>query len=204
MSDHLNPSTRLIYLHGFLSSPESQKAVSLIDYAQTELGVLMDQGKFELLVPELPHKPEEAVALIENLVSGSARTVFIGSSLGGFYSIYFAEKLACKAILVNPLVILDESLADNFLGHHTNYYTGEEVEIDIADAEFLMTLEMSDIRQQDNYLLLLETGDEVLDYKQALAKFPNANQHVIKGGNHRFESFEKFLPEMMTFAEVSV
>ena len=202
MSDDLNPSTRLIYLHGFLSSPKSQKALSLVSYAQNELDDLMNQAKLELVVPALPHKPEEAVALIEELVSGSSKTVFIGSSLGGFYSIYFAEKLGCKAILVNPLVTLHESLAGSFLGHHTNLYTGEEFDLELSDAEYLLTLEQEHIKQQENYLLLLETGDEVLDYKQALAKFPEANQIVVPGGNHRFESFEKYLPEMIAFAEL--
>jgi len=202
MSDDLNPSTRLIYLHGFLSSPESQKALSLVNYAQTELDDLISQGKLELLVPTLSPKPEEAIDQIEKLISGSTRKVFIGSSLGGFYSIYLAEKFACKAILVNPLVALQESLADSFLGHHTNLYTGEEFDLELSDAEYLLTLEQAHIKQQDNYLLLLETGDEVLDYKQALDKFPQAKQIIVQGGNHRFESFEKYLPEMIAFAEL--
>lgn len=202
MSDALNPSTRLIYLHGFLSSPESQKARSLVNYVQNELIDLINQGRLELLVPALPHKPEEAVALIEKLTSGSTKTVFIGSSLGGFYSIYLAEKFACKAILVNPLVTLHESLADSFLGHHTNLYTGEEVDLELSDAEYLLTMEQTYIKEQNNYLLLLETGDEVLDYQQALEKFPQANQIIVEGGNHRFENFEKYLPEMIAFAEL--
>ena len=200
MSDELNPCTRLIYLHGFLSSPKSQKAQSLIDYVQNELIELIDQGKLELLVPTLPSKPEQAIFLIEKLMLGSERVVLIGSSLGGFYSIYFAEKHSCKAILVNPLAELDESLADTFLGHHTNLYNGEEFEIEISDAEYLLTLEQNNIKQQDNYLLLLETGDEVLDYKLALGKFPKADQAVISGGSHRFENFEKYIPEIIKFA----
>ncbi|MDG2090778.1 MAG: YqiA/YcfP family alpha/beta fold hydrolase [Gammaproteobacteria bacterium] len=202
MSEDLSPSTRLIYLHGFKSSPKSQKAQSLIDFAQNELIELIDQGKLEVLVPTLPYKPEQAIALIEELILDSAKTVFIGSSLGGFYSIYFAERFHCKAVLVNPLVELDESLADTFLGHHINLYNGEEFEIEMSDAEYLLTLEQSNIKQQDNYLLLLETGDEVLDYKLAIKKFPKAAQVVIPGGNHRFESFEKYLPEIVEFAEL--
>jgi len=119
MSDDSSSSTRLIYLHGFKSSPKSEKALSLIDYAQNELIDLIDQGKLEVLVPALPYKPKQAIALIEKLILSFARTVIVGSSLGGFYSIYFAEKYNCRAILVNPLVTLQESLADTFLGHHT-------------------------------------------------------------------------------------
>lgn len=200
MSDELSPATRLIYLHGFKSSPKSQKAQSLIDYAQNELIDLLDQGKLELLVPRLPYKPEKAIALIEKLINGSDKVALIGSSLGGFYSIYFAEKFNCKAILVNPLVALQESMAATFLGHHTNLYSGEEFDIEMSDAEYLKSLEQTVIEQQRKYLLLLETGDEVLDSKLALDKFPSAKQVVIEGGNHRFESFEKYLPQMIEFA----
>ncbi|MFL2840711.1 MAG: YqiA/YcfP family alpha/beta fold hydrolase [Pseudohongiellaceae bacterium] len=202
MSDDLDSNTSLIYLHGFKSSPRSQKALSLIDYAQNELIDWIDQGKLELLVPTLPYKPEQAVALIEKLILSSVRPVLIGSSLGGFYSIYFAEKFNCKAVLVNPLVTLQESLADSFLGHHTNLYNGDEFDIEISDAEYLMTLERANIVQQDQYLLLLETGDEVLDYRKALEKFPKAEQVVIAGGNHRFENFEKYLTKIIEFVDL--
>ncbi len=161
---------------------------------------MIDQGKLEVLVPALPYKPEQAIALIEELILSSARTVIVGSSLGGFYSIYFAEKYNCRAILVNPLVTLQESLADIFLGHHTNLYSGEEFDIEISDANYLITLEQANIEHQEKYLLLLETGDEVLDYKLALEKFSNAAQHVLPSGNHRFENFEKYIPEIIEFA----
>lgn len=201
-SDDSRQSTRLIYLHGFLSSPKSEKAISLIDYAQNELIELIDQGKLEVLVPALPHKPKQAIAYIEKLISGSTNTVLIGSSLGGFYSIYFAEKFRCKAVLVNPLVTLQESLADSFLGHHINPYSGEDFEIEMSDAEYLLSLEHADIKDHEKYLVLLEEGDEVLDYKLTLEKFHNSSQHVLPGGNHRFENFEKYIPEIIKFAEL--
>jgi uncharacterized protein len=201
-SDDSRQSTRLIYLHGFLSSPKSEKAKSLIEYAQNELIELIDQGKLEVLVPALPHKPKQAISFIEELIIGSARTVLIGSSLGGFYSIYFAEKFQCKAVLVNPLVTLQESLADSFLGHHINPYSGEEFEIEMADAEYLLSLEHTDIKEHEKYLLLLEEGDEVLDYKLALEKLHRAPQHVLPGGKHRFENFEKYIPEIIKFAQL--
>ncbi len=195
-------NTRLIYLHGFLSSPKSEKAISLYDYAQNELIELIDQGKLEVLIPTLPHKPKQAIKHIEELIIDSDRTVLIGSSLGGFYSIYFAEKLHCKAVLVNPLVSLQESLADSFLGRHVNPYSGEGFEIELADAEYLLSLEHTVIKDHEKYLLLLEEGDEVLDYKLALKKFNRASQHVLPGGSHRFVNFEKYIPEIIKFAEL--
>lgn len=201
-SDVLRQSTRLIYLHGFLSSPKSEKAISLIDYAQNELIELIDQGKLEVLVPTLPHKPKQAIKFLEELIIDSATTVLVGSSLGGFYSIYFAEKYHCKAVLVNPLVTLQENLADNFLGHHVNPYSGEGFEIEMSDAEYLLSLEHSNIKNHEKYLLLLEEGDEVLDYKLALEKFNQASQHVLPGGSHRFENFGKYIPEIIKFAGI--
>ena len=201
-SEDSRQSTRLIYLHGFLSSSKSDKAVSLNEYVQNELIELIDQGKLDVLIPTLPHKPKQAIKFIEELIIDSDKTVLIGSSLGGFYSIYFAEKLQCKAILVNPLVSLQESLAGSFLGSHVNPYSGECFDIEMADVEYLLSLEHIIINNHGKYLLLLEEGDEVLDYKLALKKFNRAVQHVLPGGSHRVVNFKKYIPEIMKFAEL--
>tara|TARA_R110000772_G_scaffold196899_2_gene307638 strand:+ start:4629 stop:5243 length:615 start_codon:yes stop_codon:yes gene_type:complete len=202
MSDDSSLDIRLIYLHGFNSSPVSQKAKSLNKYAQDELGSAANKQKFEVLTPNLPYKPEKAMVLVEELMEGADNVVLIGSSLGGFYSIYLAEKYQCKAVLVNPLVTLKKDLADNFIGRHINPYSHEEFEIGMQDAEYLLSLELASIKNQTNYFLLLEEGDEVLDYRLALAKFPQARQRVLSGGTHRFENFERYLPEIMDFAEL--
>ena len=201
-NDSLN--TRLIYLHGFNSSPESQKAQSLIQYTAKEFADDLAQHRLDLHVPALPHKPAKAIAMLETLIrEEEAATVLIGRSLGGFYSIYLAQHYPCKVILINPLVSLQHDASTDFLGKHINPYSGEAFEIVQEDAETLGRLEVAEIKHQENYFLLLETGDQVLDYKLAMEKLPQARHKVIHGGSHRFDSFAELLPEIMQFAGFS-
>tara|TARA_R100001143_G_C3360641_1_gene135243 strand:+ start:1154 stop:1822 length:669 start_codon:yes stop_codon:yes gene_type:complete len=201
--DSLN--TRLIYLHGFNSSPESQKAQNLIQFIAKEFADDQEQGRLDLHVPALPHKPARAIAMLENLIrEETAATVLIGSSLGGFYSIYLAQDFPCKVILINPLVTLQHDASTDFLGKHINPYSGETFEIVQEDAEALGQMEVTEIKHQENYFLLLESGDQVLDYRLALEKLPQARHKVIQGGSHRFDSFAKLLPEIMQFAGFSL
>lgn len=201
MSDATSHGIRLIYLHGFNSSPESQKAKSLLAFAGGALTDSVQGRTLDVQVPAIPHKPAFATDLLEQLIQEfDGEVVLVGSSLGGFYSIYLAEKHGCKAVLVNPLARLHEDMADDFLGRHVNPYTGEEFEIDMQDAEYLLELEVDRISNQENYFLLLEQGDEVLDYQVALEKFPLARKVVLPGGTHRFKNFEKYLPAIIEFA----
>ncbi len=201
MSDDGSLSTRLIYLHGFNSSPDSEKAQSLIRYTQQKK-VTDDSGNCpELLVPSLPHKPAAAIKQLQGLLADKPdNTVLLGSSLGGFYSIYLAQHHPCKVVLINPLVSLPAQFAQDFPGTYTNPYSGEIFNIDSDDVTFLEKLEPEQIKQQENYFLLLETADEVLDYRVAAEKMPAARQMIIDGGTHRFESFKRLLPDIMQFA----
>ncbi len=137
MSDDGSLNTRLIYLHGFNSSPDSEKAQSLIRYTQQEK-VVDDSGNCpELLVPSLPHKPAAAIELLQGMLADEAyKTVLLGSSLGGFYSIYLAQQYSCKVVLINPLVSLPAEFADSFPGAYTNPYSGEAFHIDSDDVAF--------------------------------------------------------------------
>ena len=80
----------LVYLHGFNSSPASHKAQLLKAH-------LEGRGLGHLYAcPALPDTPREAIGTIEAAIAGQdPRSVtFLGSSLGGFYATYLAEKKA--------------------------------------------------------------------------------------------------------------
>jgi len=49
-------------------------------------------------------------------------------------------------------------------------------------------------------LLMVETGDEVLDYRQAVARYAGAQQYVIEGGDHGFGDFAEHLEVVFAFA----
>ena len=181
----------LIYLHGFLSSPESNKARVLAAY------LAQHSPRVKLAVPQLPPEPVHAVRVIEREIEYSADMALIGSSLGGYYATNIAERLGLKAVLINPAVRPYE-LLQNFLGPQKNLYTGEEVVVTRTHLEQLRQLEIPSITPE-RFFVFLESGDEVLDYRHAIAKYAGAQQIVIEGGDHSFHSFERHLPRIVEF-----
>ena len=191
----------LIYIHGFNSSPESTKA-KIIGGALDQLDIDSDH----YLVPSLAYEPDQAISEltdhIETLLARKEEVYLIGSSLGGYYATYLAEKYQLKAVLVNPAVKPYELLVD-YLGLNRNIYTGEEYEISEAHMEQLKALDVSETKYPENYLLLVQTDDETLDYHQATEKFWQSPMMVEFGGNHSFEHFETKLPMIRQFFEMS-
>jgi predicted esterase YcpF (UPF0227 family) len=184
----------LIYLHGFNSSPGSHKAQVLKRYMK-ERG-LGDQ----YCGPALPHLPKRAIAIIEAEIAQHPRgsVTLIGSSLGGYYSTYLAERHDLRCVLINPAVYPHEDLRA-YLGVQRNLYTLQRYELTEEHLRQWEKLYLPTVRPQ-RYLLLVETGDEVLDYRQAVKKYAGARQMVIEGGDHSLKSFPEHIPLILEFA----
>lgn len=184
----------VIYLHGFLSSPESLKATQTIEFVKKHYpGLHME-------VPQLANYPEQAVNIIEDIIKQypDKKLRFIGSSLGGYLSTYMREKYSGKAVLVNPAVKPYELLL-SYLGNHVNPNTGEPFlleQIHIAELQVLDTQKISDPL---NYWVLLQTADETLDYRQAELKYQGCKMTIEQGGDHSFQNFQRFLPDIFRF-----
>lgn len=185
-------SAAILYLHGFRSSPASWKVRRLAEYmADKGLG-----GRFAC--PALSHVPHLAVAQAEALIGAAdGPLTLVGSSLGGFYATWLAERHDLQAVLINPAVLAPLSLADH-LGTQTNLHTGETFEFTAGHIAELQALEVARITPA-RYLLLLETGDAVLDYRHALARYAGCRQIVLDGGDHGFTRFPDFLPQILEF-----
>jgi len=122
----------------------------------------------------------------------------VGSSLGGYYATYLAEKRELGAVLINPAVKPQRDL-ESYIGVQHNLYTGEEYELTRAYIDEWCDLEVP-VTRPERYLLLVETGDEVLDYQEAVRKYVGARQIVIEGGDHSLRSFPEHLPLILEFA----
>lgn len=187
----------LVYLHGFNSSPASHKARLLGDW-------LAARGLAPLLrCPALPPHPVDALATIEATVRDiePARLTFIGSSLGGFYATHFAEQLGCRAVLINPAIRPHEGLAGR-LGPQENLYTGERwvlTRADLAGWEAIFHARID----PERYLLLLETGDEILDWRDAAAFYAGSRTVIRDGGDHSLQGFADHLPRILDFARIA-
>lgn len=184
----------LIYLHGFNSSPGSHKAQALKRYME-ERGLA---DRFSC--PALPHLPRQAVALVEAEIALYPResVTLAGSSLGGFYASYFAERHDLRAVLINPAVYPQRDLRA-YLGVQQNLYTQQQYELTEEHLRQWEQLNPPALRPQ-RYLLLVETGDEVLDYREAVERYRGARQIVIEGGDHGFASFPERIPLLLEFA----
>jgi hypothetical protein len=183
----------LVYLHGFNSSPASGKARQLGEH-MASLGHQADY-----YCPALPNSPREAIALVEaELARHDGPVTLIGSSLGGFYATHLAEKHGWKAILVNPAVHA-HVLMRGALGPQTNWHSGEKWELTETHLAELAALDVPVITQPERYLLLVQTGDEVIDYRDAVAYYAGAMQVVEDGGDHGFAGFERHFQTILDF-----
>lgn len=184
----------ILYLHGFNSSPASKKACQLRE-AMAARG-LADQFH----APALPHRPTQAMALVHAwLREHTPDTVtFIGSSLGGYYATHLAETYETRAVLINPAVRPYDLFA-TLLGPQQNLYTGERYELTPEHIAELRALEVAAIHPE-RYLLLVECGDEVLDYRSAVERYRGAQQIVLEGGDHSFSHFGDYIDTVLHFA----
>lgn len=182
----------ILYLHGFRSSPASFKARAVAE-------VMAARGLQErFFCPALSHEPRQAMVQAEAILAAEGPLTLVGSSLGGFYATWLAERHGLRAVLVNPAVLAHLSLAD-YVGPQTNLYTGEEFQFTREHVAQLQAMEVADLRPE-RYWLLVEEGDEVLDYRQAVARYRDARQTVLAGGDHSFTRFVDFVPQILEFA----
>ena len=194
-------SNKIIYLHGFKSSPESYKA-QLLQKHMAEIG---RQG--DLFIPDLSPYPDCAIQQISELISSNdldkelSKLCFFGSSLGGYYATWFAEKYNCPAVLINPSVRPYETMAE-FIGENENYYTTEKWNFTQSHIHQLLDIDVKNITQAERYLVLLQTGDEVLDYRQAEKKYSNCQLQIEQGGDHSFQGFENHIEAMLSFSDL--
>jgi predicted esterase YcpF (UPF0227 family) len=185
----------VLFLHGFCSSPASQKA-QLFKATLTERG-LADR----FFCPALSPVPTQAIAQAEAIIAqeGPALTL-VGSSLGGFYATYLAEKHDLSAALINPAVVAPISLS-RYIGVQTNFYTGERFDFTAAHIDELRALEVPAI-SPERYLLLVETGDEVLDYRHAVRRYAGSRQIVREGGDHSYTCLPEMMPQLLEFCRL--
>ncbi len=184
----------ILYLHGFRSSPASYKA-RLVTARMGELN-RADQ----LACPQLPASPKAAIALALSLVEGvpASELAIIGSSLGGYYATWLAEHLGCRAVLLNPAIVPLKDL-DQHVGVTTAWHSDEPFEFKPEYIGELRALAVPAVTQPERYFLIAATGDEVLDYRDMVAHYPGARQHVIQGSDHAIGEFADHVDEVLAF-----
>jgi uncharacterized protein len=184
-----------VYLHGFISSPQSRKAVMLGHYVRGSVSGL------DYRVPALHDRPAKAMDQVRTVCRDVAREelTLVGSSLGGFYATVAAEELGCRAALLNPAVHPHRHFP-RYLGPQANLHTGEAFELTWDHVNELHALDVERITRPERYWLFVETGDEVLDYREAVAFYAGALQEVVRGGDHSLTTFPERIPDLVDWA----
>jgi predicted esterase YcpF (UPF0227 family) len=192
----------IVYLHGFRSSPASVKAAAMT----AAVAALPEPIRPRLHVPALDFAPARAVAAVAacvraNVPDPEVSLTFVGSSLGGFYATCLAERLGARAVLVNPAIRPFDDLAA-YAGPQTNLYTGATFVVTPAHFDELRALAVPRITRPPRYFLLVQSGDEVLDWREAVAFYAGACQYVEGGGDHAFQGFAAQVPAILRFAGI--
>ena len=201
----------ILYIHGFNSSPYSIKAEQARQYFHDNFPAV------NFVCPQLATSPKEAISQLEKIINVESKgsenkclenteTWFlIGSSLGGYFSHYLANKYQFSAALINP-AIKPFTLLEDYIGEQKNTYTNTVYQVTEQHMVDLKAIEQGppnfDDEQKNNYLVMVQTGDEVLDYQQAVDKFQHSRLIVEQGGDHSFVGFNEKLPLIADFFQL--
>ncbi len=189
-------TTHLLYLHGFRSSPRSTKAQI------TAAAVAERFARVTWLCPALAASPKTAMECVERAISDWPREsmAIIGSSLGGFYATWLAEKYGCKAVLLNPAVHPARDLSRH-LGFNTVWHDPEQHFV--MEASYIQALEVQElarITQPSRYFAVIAKGDEVLDWREMAAHYAGAFVKLLVQGDHALTDYIQHLDEVLEFA----
>ena len=177
----------ILYFHGFKSSSDSGKAQEFKKFIENKT------SQTKIIIPDLKDDFKEAYKQIESLIDkNSPNILYMGSSLGGYYALYFAQLYKSKSVLINPAIppLKDFEI---HLGKNENYATGNKFTISKDDISYVRSLHHKKILEPKNNLILLESGDEILNYVESSSYFRGSYIDIFYGGNHSYTSIkEKF------------
>ena len=193
----------ILYIHGFNSSPLSLKA------EQTRLYIGKNFPQVDFYCPQIASNPKGAIDQLEGIIQSVPKNsswYLIGSSLGGYFASYLSQKYNFPSVLVNPAIKPFELLND-YLGEQVNPYTEEVYYVTSEHMLVLKSIESKapsfTSQEKNNYLVMVQTDDEVLNYQQAVEKYQHCRLIVEQGGDHSFVGFEQHLSEIADFFQLN-
>jgi predicted esterase YcpF (UPF0227 family) len=184
----------LLYVHGFLSSPLSFKAQQVKHWLEAS------HPDIAFHCPHLPPYPAQTGELLAQLVEQllPEPVYLMGSSLGGFWATWLAERYNLRALLINPAVRPQSFMPAYLEVDLKGYHTDDSYRLNAGHIDEIIAADVP-VTRHSNYWLLVQTGDETLDYRDALAKYRGCRQTVEQGGDHSFQGFERYLEPALVF-----
>ena len=186
----------ILYFHGFKSSSDSGKAQDFKKFIENKT------SQTKIIIPDLEDDFKEAHEQIKTLIDKSNPNIlYMGSSLGGYYAFYFAQLYKSKSVLINPAIppLNDFEI---HLGKNENYATGNKFTISKDDISYIRSLHHKKILEPKNNLILLESGDEILNYAQSTSYFRGSYIDIFYGGNHSYTSIKEKFTKIKDFFDL--
>jgi len=158
----------------------------------------------EYACPALPASPRASADIALGLASGAppSSVALIGSSLGGYYATWLAERLGCRAVLLNPAITPARDL-EGHLGRQPVYFSADEIDFRPEHLRELEEIDTPVISRPERYFLLAATGDTLIDYRTMTNKYAGARQRVVTGSNHELSDFDLYMDEVLDFCGIS-
>jgi uncharacterized protein len=192
---------RLLYLHGFRSSPLSAKAMTMHWHVLAHNAAVPVDQRIVWHCPQLPPSPKQAMGKIMRWVLASDSTeplAVIGSSLGGYYAAQVAELTGCRCVLLNPAVYPARDLKA-FIGRVTNWHDEGGYEFTQRHVDELLVMQSKVFTKPSRYMAIMSKGDEVLDWREMTARYPAGYMKLLEGSDHAISEFDDFAAEVLQF-----
>ncbi|GKS87808.1 YqiA/YcfP family alpha/beta fold hydrolase [Acidovorax sp. SUPP2539] len=189
------PTTHLLYLHGFRSSPQSAKA------RQMAAHVAAHHPGVHFWCPQLPPSPRAAMGLVAQGIADwpQGTMAVVGSSLGGFYASWVAQQTRCPSVLLNPAVDPARDL-ERYIGEQTAWH--DPAERFFFRPEYIAELRALDMRGRPPAgpeLAIIAKGDELLDWREMAGRYAAAQVVLLEGGDHALSDFPAHIGTVARF-----
>lgn len=189
------PTTHLLYLHGFRSSPQSAKA------RQMAAHVAAHHPGVHFWCPQLPPSPRAAMGLVAQGIADwpQGAMAVVGSSLGGFYASWVAQQARCPSVLLNPAVDPARDL-ERYIGEQTAWH--DPAERFFFRPEYIAELRALDMRGRppaSPELAIIAKGDELLDWREMAGRYAAAQVVLLEGGDHALSDFPAHIGTVARF-----
>ena len=189
------PTTHLLYLHGFRSSPQSTKAQMMAARVQA------DHKNVRWWCPQLPPSPREAMALIQRGTADwpADQMAVVGSSLGGFYATALAQQRGCRAVVLNPAVDPARDLAAH-IGEQTAWHDpAEHFFFRPEYIDELRALQTGPLTHPERTFAVIAKCDELLDWREMTARYASARIRLLEGSDHALSDFDDHIDAVQEF-----
>jgi predicted esterase YcpF (UPF0227 family) len=133
----------------------------------------------------------------------AARMAVVGSSLGGYYATWLAQRRGCKAVVLNPAINPARGLAAH-VGEHGMWH--DPAQRFVFRPEYigeLRALQTGALASPQNFYAVIAKGDELLDWREMTARYAGASIRLLEGSDHGLSDFDQHLDAVLDFLQLA-